>query len=151
MSFCEYCGIDGYYGREILRTGHWIIYLAPSQRYLGTCVLALKRKCRDLSELDRAEWNDFSSAMRMLEAALRMLFSPDLFNWSCFKNSAFRDPEPDPEVHWHFIPRYSRPVHFAGECFTDPDFGHIPLPIVGRVSEAVMDKLESALKDALRG
>jgi len=33
------------------------IYLAPSQRYFGTCVVVLKRRCENLKELKIAEYN----------------------------------------------------------------------------------------------
>lgn len=149
VASCEYCGLDGYYGRELARTRHWIIYLAPSQRYLGTCVVALRRKCRDLSELMDGEWPDFAWILRCLESAVRELFNPDLFNWSCFKNSAFRSEDPDPEVHWHFHPRYSRPVRFGGETFRDREFGHIPVPLEGKVPEPVMDELEGIMRERI--
>ncbi|MBE2900390.1 HIT family protein [Methanothermobacter thermautotrophicus] len=149
LASCEYCGLDGYYGRELARTRHWIIYLAPSQRYLGACVVALRRKCRDLSELSGEEWADFAGVLRGLESALRELFNPDLFNWSCFKNSAFRSEDPDPEVHWHFHPRYRRSVSFAGETFIDREFGHIPLPIEVKVPGPVMDELEGIMREMI--
>ena len=49
---CEYCQIPGAYGNLIQETDYWQIYLAPSQRYLGTCVLVLKRHCGNLNELE---------------------------------------------------------------------------------------------------
>lgn len=149
VQVCEYCGVDGYYGREIAGTDKWIVYLAPSQRYLATCVVALRRKCRDLSELKTEEWVEFAVVVRVLESTVGDLFGPELFNWSCFKNSAFRSENPDPEVHWHFIPRYSRPVKFGGEVFRDPDFGHIPLPIEFRAPDEVMDELELVMRRAV--
>jgi len=149
VASCEYCGMDGYYGRELARTRHWIIYLAPSQRYLGACVVALRRKCRDLSDLRDGEWADFVWILRGLESALRELFNPDLFNWSCFKNSAFRSEDPAPEVHWHLHPRYRREVNFGGETFRDGEFGHIPLPLEVKVPEHVMDELEGVMSNRI--
>jgi diadenosine tetraphosphate (Ap4A) HIT family hydrolase len=60
---CEYCG-EGTYGRIITKKVYWTIYLAPSQRYLGTCVIALNRPCINLSELENVEWKEFSELVR---------------------------------------------------------------------------------------
>nr|WP_243687749.1 hypothetical protein [Methanobacterium formicicum] len=61
---CEYCQIDGGYGELIGETTHWMVYLAPSQRYLGTCVVALKRHCNNLSQVSNEEWTDFARVVQ---------------------------------------------------------------------------------------
>ncbi|BDZ66667.1 HIT family protein [Methanobacterium ferruginis] len=146
---CEYCQISGGYGKLIWETAHWNIYLAPSQRYLGTGVVALKRHCQDLSQVKDEEWIDFASVVRKLEKSLDESFHPTLYNWSCFKNAVFRNKTPNPEIHWHFIPRYSDPVDFEGIHFQDPDFGHIPLPIKKEVPEEIMEKLAIKIMENL--
>jgi diadenosine tetraphosphate (Ap4A) HIT family hydrolase len=134
---CEYCGIGGY-GEKIVETQYWTIFLAPSQRYLGTCVVALNRPCRNLSELEDREWMDFSKVVKRMEFALDKTFKPTLYNWSCFKNAAFRGENPHPELHWHLIPRYKGAVEFQGIKFEDPDFGFIPHPKERKIPENVM-------------
>lgn len=143
---CEYCQIPGSYGELMHETDHWLIYLAPSQRFLGTCVVALKRQCGNLGELNIEEWNDFIKILNKLEAALDKAFSPTLFNWSCFMNSTFRTDSPEPEVHWHFIPRYKNKVEFEGLTFEDPDFGYIPKPNECKIPENVMEKIMNTIK-----
>lgn len=150
IASCEYCQITGGYGKLIWETTHWKIYVAPSQRYLGTCVVALKRHCKDLSEVDDKEWIDFAVIVRKLEKSLEQSFHPTLFNWSCFKNSVFRSKHPNPEIHWHFIPRYKYPVDFDGHDFHDPDFGYIPLPVKKEIPEEVMEKLALTIKNNLK-
>lgn len=149
MSECEYCQIKGGYGELIEETPHWMIFLAPSQRYLGTCVVALKRKTHDLSDVEDTEWVNFIDILRRLENSVKLAFKPNLFNWSCFKNMAFRDEDPDPEIHWHFLPRYRYEVEFEGVTFEDPDFGYIPKPVERRVSREMMMKIKSAIKENL--
>lgn len=146
---CEYCQIIGGYGKLIWETDYWKIYLAPSQRYLGTCVVALKRRSQDLSQVEDEEWIDFAYVVKKLEKALETDFNPTLYNWSCFKNSTFRSKNPNPEIHWHFIPRYKYPVNFDGIVFKDPDFGHIPLPIKKEIPEKTMEKLAQKIKKLL--
>ena len=76
--------------------------------------MALKRQCQSLSELEDSEWDDFKFLVRKLETSLNETFHPDLYNWSCFKNAAYRVKNPNPEVHWHLIPRYDREIEFEG-------------------------------------
>ena len=142
---CEYCQIPGGYGDILFETTYWIIYLAPSQRYLGTCVVALKRLCKNLSEVKKDEWVDFGVIVQKLEHALEKTFKPTLYNWSCFKNSTFRSSKPNPEVHWHFIPRYKDEIDFEGLKFIDQDFGHIPQPIKREIAIKIREKLEKAI------
>ncbi len=145
---CEYCALGGY-GELLLETRHWLIYLAPSQRYLGTCVVALKRSKTDLNQLKKEEWIEFGDIVHVMELALSELLKPTLFNWSCFKNSAFRNENPQPEIHWHFIPRYKKPVNFAGISFIDPDFGYIPQPIERKIPDEVSYRLKKMIQEKL--
>ena len=145
---CEYCGKGGY-GKKILEKTYWTIYLAPSQRYLGTCVIALNRSCSDLSELENVEWEEFSVIVREMENVLNKLFKPSLFNWSCFKNAAFRVENPHPHVHWHLIPRYKDITVFNGMEFEDLDFGYIPQPIKHEISEYDMDMMRTKIQENL--
>lgn len=147
---CEYCLLTGGYGKIIGKTALWEIYLAPSQRYLGTCVVALKRHCRDLSQVKDEEWIDFAIVVRKLEKSLEQSFHPTLFNWSCFKNSVFRSENPNPNIHWHFIPRYKDLVNFEGTIFQDPDFGYIPLPVKKDIPEEMMEKIAIIIKKHLK-
>lgn len=143
---CEYCG-NGGYGKIIKEKDYWTIYLAPSQRYLGTCVVAINRSCHNLSDLVDDEWKEFADIVREIEDVLDKLFKPSLFNWSCFKNAAFRVENPHPQVHWHLIPRYKDAVEFNGIKFQDLDFGYIPQPINHEISEVAMEKMLIKIKE----
>jgi diadenosine tetraphosphate (Ap4A) HIT family hydrolase len=147
---CEYCQVIGGYGKLIWETVFWEIYLAPSQRYLGTCVVALKRHCQDLSQVEEDEWVDFAIIVQKLEKSLEKSFHPTLYNWSCFKNSTFRSENPNPEIHWHFIPRYKDTRKFEGIIFQDHDFGYIPLPLKKEIPEEIMEKIAIKIKKHLK-
>jgi diadenosine tetraphosphate (Ap4A) HIT family hydrolase len=146
---CEYCGIGGY-GKLIKENDYWQIFLAPSQRYLGTCVIGLKRHCSSLAELEDVEWAEFSRIVREMEFVLADTFKPTLFNWSCFKNAAFRVENPNPEVHWHLIPRYKYEVEYQGIKFEDPDFGYIPQPVNRGIPEEIMEAMIKEIKARLK-
>ena len=145
---CEY-SMDTSYGDLIAETKYWKIFLAPSQRYLGTCVVSLKRDCEDLKDLIIEEWIDFGNLVEAMELANRKIFNADLFNWSCLKNSVFRKNNPLPHIHWHFIPRYKNPVIFEGLEFVDPDFGYFARAIPRNIPENVRKKLIKLIRDNL--
>lgn len=145
---CEY-SIDSSYGDLLIETKHWEIFLAPSQRYLGTCVISLKRDCADLKDLNVEEWNDFGILVENMEIAIKELFMPDLFNWSCLKNSVFRKDNPKPHIHWHFIPRYKDITDFESLKFEDPDFGYLAKPIDRNIPNDVRNNLIKTMKNSL--
>lgn len=145
---CEF-SIDSSYGDLIGETKYWEIFLAPSQRYLGTCVISLKREVGDLKDLKTEEWDDFGYLVEAMELANKETFNADLFNWSCLKNSVFRKDNPMPHIHWHFIPRYKNPVVFEGLEFDDPDFGFFARAITKKIPENVRTKLMKTLSDHL--
>lgn len=108
----------------IFETSYWQIKLMNEQMYLGRCVVVLKRSCGDLAGLTNEETLDFLVVVRKMEGLLRKTFNATMFNWSCLMNAAYRETPPNPQVHWHFRPRYDHLVEFAGEVFKDPNFGH---------------------------
>jgi diadenosine tetraphosphate (Ap4A) HIT family hydrolase len=122
---CEYFEKlkDHQFGELLAETEHWLIILAPDQRNLGTCVVALKRDETELSGLENSEWADLAGVVKKMESALRKAFNPTHFNWGCLMNSSYQEDPPGPHLHWHFIPRYREPVEFRGERFDDPCFG----------------------------
>jgi len=61
-------------------------------------------------------------------------------------NKAYRVDPPNPEIHWHFIPRYDKKIEFEGLTFEDPDFGYIPQPIERKIPDEIMQKLMDEIK-----
>lgn len=144
---CEYCQISGAYGNLICEMEYWIVYLAPSQRFLGTCVIVLKRHCGNLSRLEPEEWEEFRKIVGKLETALIKAFNPALFNWSCFMNKAYRVSPPNPEIHWHFIPRYDHKIEFEGITFEDPDFGYMKHKPIREIPDNIRKEIIAKIKD----
>lgn len=131
---CEYFEKlkDHEFGELLAETGHWLIILAPDQRNLGTCVVALKRNETELSGLGGEEWADLSQIIKKLEFAVKKAFNATMFNWGCLMNSSYLEDPPSPHLHWHFIPRYREPVVFEGKTFEDPCFGKSTMHDRGR-------------------
>ena len=111
--------------RLIFETQYWRVLVADfDQRYLGRCVIVLKRPCGDLADITSEEHLDFLEIVKKLKAAGRKAFHATMFNWGCLMNNAYQKDPPDPHVHWHFRPRYKEPVQFAGKVFEDKEFGY---------------------------
>jgi len=67
---------DYKYGDLLVETHHWLIILAPDQKNLGTCVVALKRDEIELSGLTNEEWFDFSYVVKKLEKSIKKRLTP---------------------------------------------------------------------------
>lgn len=112
-----------HYGELLVETEYWLVLLAPDQRNLGTCIVALKRDENSLSSLKKKEWIEFVEIVSILESALKKAFPVTLFNWGCHLNSRYQRDHTDCHLHWHLIPRYKNPVQLGGHTFQDPCFG----------------------------
>jgi len=109
----------------IYETDFWKIFLLGDQYYLGRCVIILKRKEGNLSNLTSEEWMDFhKNVVKKLEKALKKAFKATMFNWTCLMNNAYKSKNPKPLVHWHFRPRYNHKVKFGGDTYEDHIFAH---------------------------
>jgi diadenosine tetraphosphate (Ap4A) HIT family hydrolase len=135
------------YGDLITETEYWVILLAPDQRNLGTCVIALKRFEWDLAGLNDGEWQEFSKIVEKLEYALKAAFNSTMFNWGCLMNSSYLKDPPDPHVHWHMIPRYKEKTEFAGLIFEDPCFGSSTMKAEGGIREVAGDVRIKIIKE----
>lgn len=111
--------------REIVfETKYWKVILMEQQLYLGRCVIELKRSCGDLADLNQDEILNFFELVKKLENLFRKTFNTTMFNWTCLMNNAYQVIPAEPQVHWHFRPRYESPVEINGQIFKDPNFGH---------------------------
>jgi diadenosine tetraphosphate (Ap4A) HIT family hydrolase len=105
----------GYPSTLIKEYKHWVVLLRPEQITLGTLVLAAKSEARHLGELDSAEWEEFARVSTFAENLLIDRFGAEKFNYLALMMK-------DPNVHFHFIPRYSKPVDLVGTQYVDPDW-----------------------------
>lgn len=130
----------------IYSTSHWDVRLNSNQKYLGRCAVVLKRPCATLSEVTEKEMLDFLRVIKNLEKILKKAFDASMFNWACSMNFAYQVNPPNPQVHWHIIPRYIRPVEFKGKTFRDEHFGYRSISEVDVVSDDMLGAIVNALQ-----
>ncbi|HMQ96070.1 MAG TPA: HIT family protein [Candidatus Saccharibacteria bacterium] len=105
----------GYPGTLVKEYEHWVMLLKPKQTTVGTLVLVEKSEATHLGELSRESWAEFADVSRDAEAWTRQAFGAEKFNYLALMMK-------DPNVHFHFVPRYSQPVEVGGESFADTDW-----------------------------
>ena len=146
---CEYCEkLKKYdFGDFILKTKYWIVFLAPQQSNIGTCVVALNRPEEDLSGLKSEEWLEFGELVFKLEFSVKQCFDVTMYNWGSLMNASYLEEPPDPHVHWHFIPRYNHEVGFDGLTFEDPYFGTMKPRPFRALPDHVRSKIIQIIQD----
>lgn len=130
----------------IYRTPHWDVRLNSNQKYLGRCVVVLRRPCPRLMEITAKEALAFMEIVRELETLVQKTFGATMFNWACAMNHAYQNNPPDPQVHWHLIPRYNRQIEFGGKTFIDEKFGYRSISDQDVVTNDLFEKIANALR-----
>ena len=131
---------------------YWTLFLhADSQRYLGHSYAWLRRAggMQRLSYLTHEEQYELSVfVLRGYEAVLdRLLWRPDHMNYAWLGNEF--DVHKG-HGHMHLIPRYERPVLFAGLEFRDDQWGkhYEPYPKL-RLPQNTLFMIRDALRKEL--
>ena len=118
----------------------WTVQLRPAQVTLGSLVLINKSEAKHLGELSNDEWAEFAEVSSFAEELLRRHFSAEKFHYMAYMLK-------DPNVHFHFIPRYFREIEFAGKKFiADSDQSAIAQLQAIEMDEEVFGKLLEKLK-----
>lgn len=127
----------------IFETPFWLIKInKDDQTYLGRSLVVLKRECDDLAKITTEELLDFRNVVKKYQNALIKSFGATMFNWSCLMNNAYQNTPPDPQVHWHIRPRYSKTIEFENESYEDKVFGH---HYARNTERAVSEELKSKI------
>lgn len=93
---------------------HWFLILNHEQEFLGRSILVLKNHKTDEFDLTNVEVMEKHEAYRQWREAVRSAFNPDKINQSQLGNEEYIHKG---HIHWHFVPRYRRPIEFAGVKF----------------------------------
>ena len=130
---CDLIEKLGHPGGVILTTEHWRVVVRKKQVTLGALILASQRHVLSLGELRPEEAAELPAVCRVIEAALQGTFQPDKLNYLALMMV-------DPHLHFHVLPRYAAPRHFAEVAFTDSAWGgpprlDAPCPETGTVNQ----------------
>ena len=91
---------------------HWVVLVRPAQVTLGSLILAAKSDATAYSDLPRPAFDEKADAVAAIERALRKLVAYERINYLMLMMV-------DPNVHFHVIPRYSKPRRWNGIDFPD--------------------------------
>lgn len=91
------------------------------QEFVGYCIISSNKE--SLSDLTEEEWIELGKLEKELERICKKLFNSTMFNFACLMNNAYRDKE-KPHVHYHFVPRYNKPLTLFNKKYIDKHFGY---------------------------
>ena len=105
----------GYPETLVKEYDNWVVLLKPEQTTLGTFIIANKSEATYLGKLPLEDWAEFSSVSRDAELVLTNELGAEKFNYLALMMK-------DPNVHFHLVPRYSKPQSFNGRDYVDKDW-----------------------------
>ena len=89
---------------------HWFLITNHQQGFLGRCLLILKNHKDDEFGLTQEEVLEKHRIYCLWRMAVALTFKPDKVNQAQLGNEEFLHGG---HLHWHFVPRYRRPISFA--------------------------------------
>jgi diadenosine tetraphosphate (Ap4A) HIT family hydrolase len=119
---------------------HWVVLLRPAQITLGSLVLGAKSEATHWSDLPDEAFAEQAMAVRAIETALASFCAFERINYLMLMMV-------DPNVHFHVIPRYSKPRTWDGISFHDEGWPGPPqLKIAVKLTAKQMKSLGQQLK-----
>jgi diadenosine tetraphosphate (Ap4A) HIT family hydrolase len=120
---------------------YWVILFREKQVTIGSLIIMSKELDKNsLGSVSPEAWSEFGIVCKDVEDILKKAFNAEKFNYLALMMY-------DPEVHFHVIPRYSKPVSFMGHYFIDPDWPgatkKIALDLDADMLAAIEDKILS--------
>lgn len=137
---CEFCNLKGLTIKEYK---NWVVHLSDDQRYLGRCIIRLRRHLEDFFDINEEELKELFEITKKLRDAIKEIFGAGMFNYATLGNVVRH-------VHLHFIPRYSKKVNFLGIIFEDERWGQNYAPynkfkISQEIKSKIIDKIKKKL------
>ncbi len=134
----------GYPGSLIAETEFWAILLRPKQITAACTVLACKESATSIGQISELAIRELPLMCKQLEAAIVRAYSAEKFNYLALMMI-------DPHVHFHVIPRYSKPVKIDNEVeILDPGWPKLPdMAAVNELSKKQALLIKNAIKQAM--
>jgi len=119
---------------------HWVILLRPAQPTLGSLVLAAKSDATAFSSLPPLAFAELGDVIPAIEKALAAFTAYERINYLMLMMV-------DPNVHFHVIPRYSRPRNWNNFAFPDEGWPGVPnLKLVVNLDAKLSESLKAEIK-----
>jgi len=138
----------GYPENLIKEYRHWVVLIRPEQVTVGSLVLAAKDNVARLGDLSSGAWAEFATVSKEMENLLAETFGAEKFNYLALMMV-------DPNPHFHFIPRYSKPVEIGGRQFVDRDWPKKtelnPIDLDNQTLDLITAKLRQGSRASGRG
>ena len=112
---------------------HWVVLLRPAQVTLGSLVIAAKSDVTAFGELPVDAFTELGKVVASSESAVRTFSGFEKINYLMLMMV-------DPNVHFHVIPRYSKPRSWGDLSF--PDQGWPGAPQLGTAIQLTPAQIE---------
>ena len=121
---------------------HWAVLFRDKQVTIGSVIIMSKQLDKQsLGDVTPEAWAEFGTVTGNVERWLRTAFGAEKFNYLALMMV-------DAEVHFHVIPRYSKPVRFEGQDFIDPDWPEATKRIAMELPSDMLKSIEATLAKA---
>lgn len=130
----------GYPDAVVKRFEHWVVLVRPAQPTLGSLVLVCTDDATRFGDITEAAAAELKTAAAEIERVLGEAFAFEKINYLMLMMV-------DPDVHFHVLPRYSKPQRYEGSTFED---GGWPGPPDIRAANPFPIELKAKLIEDLR-
>ncbi|MCD8561843.1 HIT family protein [Candidatus Saccharibacteria bacterium] len=121
---------------------YWVVLFRDKQVTIGSVIIMSKELDKNsLGDVTPEAWSEFGVVSTFVETTITKAFGAEKFNYLALMMY-------DPEVHFHVIPRYSKPVNFAGREFIDPDWPSATKKVALELDQATLDAIKEKLLSA---
>jgi diadenosine tetraphosphate (Ap4A) HIT family hydrolase len=121
----------------------WVVLARPAQVTLGSLILAAKSEATAYSDLPREAFEEQADVVAAIERALASFIGYERINYLMLMMV-------DPNVHFHVIPRYSKPRNWNEIEFVDEGWPGPPrLDHAIKLEPTLLAELVEELKVAL--
>jgi diadenosine tetraphosphate (Ap4A) HIT family hydrolase len=118
---------------------NWVVLFRDKQVTIGSVIIMSKElDKRSLGAISAEAWGEFGKVSAYVEATITKAFGAEKFNYLALMMV-------DPEVHFHVIPRYSKPVVFNNHTFIDPDWPNATKRVAMELDQKTLKAINNEL------
>jgi diadenosine tetraphosphate (Ap4A) HIT family hydrolase len=121
----------------------WVVLFRYRQVTIGSVIIMSKSDKTQLGDLSAKQWSEFAEVSHDVEAWLKEAFGAEKFNYLALMMK-------DPEVHFHVIPRYSKPVNFQDREFIDPDWPFATKKVAMELDDKTLEAIKNEILEVVQ-